>query len=174
MLDTARFRYLLSQYFNVDPRSVHAYIIGEHGDSEVPVWSLANIAGMHLEVYAQAAGIPCAISDLEQIFRHTRDAAYEIIQRKGATYSAVAAGLGRIVEAILRNQRTVLSVSSVVQDHLGIRDISLSLPAIVHRAGIERVLHLQLSPAESDALRHSAEILRHTLAQLDLPSAKAA
>jgi len=101
ILDTARFRYLLSEHFGVDSRSVHAYIIGEHGDSEVPVWSLANIAGMRLEDYAKATGMKYDAQKLQEIFRWTRDAAYEIIKRKGATYFALAAGLMRIVEAIL-------------------------------------------------------------------------
>lgn len=174
ILDTARFRYLLSQYFKVDARSVHAYIIGEHGDSEVPVWSLANIAGMRLNTYCEATGARLDDTAMQEIFRQTRDAAYEIIKRKGATYYAVAAGLMRIVEAIIRDQRTVLSVSSVVQDYLGIQNVCLSLPSIVHREGIERILHLELSPSETDALRRSAAVLRRTLTELQMPHAEAA
>ena len=97
ILDTARFRYMLSQHFGVDSRSVHAFIIGEHGDSEVPVWSLANIAGMRLEEFCAAQGRACDWKDLHAIFEQTRDAAYHIIARKQATYYAVAAGLMRIV-----------------------------------------------------------------------------
>ena len=104
ILNTARFRYLLSRQFGVDARSVHAYIVGEHGDSEVPVWSLANIAGMHLTEFAAAQGQPYDPKIMDEIFRQTRDAAYHIIERKGATYYAVAAGLMRITQAILRNQ----------------------------------------------------------------------
>ena len=170
ILDTARFRYLLGQHFRVDARSVHAYIIGEHGDSEVPVWSLANIAGMRLADFAAAQGIPCGPEHIQEIFRQTRDAAYHIIERKGATYYAVAAGLMRIVEAILRNQATVLSVSSLVADYYGIRDICLSLPAVITRAGVERVLCLELSSEEQQALRHSAEVLRQVAARLELGS----
>jgi L-lactate dehydrogenase len=133
ILDTGRFRHLLSEYFDVDPRSVHAYIIGEHGDSEVPVWSLANIAGMRLPDFARAVGVPCDQWQMDEIFKQTRDAAYHIIQRKGATYYAVAAGLMRIVEAILRDQHTILSVSSMVTDYYGISDVCLSLPTIVNR-----------------------------------------
>ena len=168
ILDTARFRYLLSQYFGVDPRSVHAYIIGEHGDSEVPVWSLANIAGMHLGDFAAAHGVSYAADKMEEIFRQTRDAAYHIIQRKGATYYAVAAGLMRIVEAILRNQATVLSVSSLVENNYGIRDVCLSLPTVVDRKGIARQLRLSLSAEEQQGLRKSAEVLKHTIAKLEL------
>ncbi|MGH9523992.1 MAG: L-lactate dehydrogenase [Terriglobales bacterium] len=168
ILDTARFRYLISHKFGVDTRSVHAYIIGEHGDSEVPVWSLANIAGMRLGEFAAANGIACEKSDLDEIFRCTRDAAYEIIKRKGATYYAVAAGLMRIVEAILRNQATVLSVSSLVSGYYGISDVSLSLPTIVDSAGVQRQLQLQLDETEQQGLHHSAEVLRATIASLQL------
>jgi L-lactate dehydrogenase len=166
-LDTARFRHLLSVHFGVDPRSVHAHIIGEHGDSEVPVWSLANIAGMRLPDYCAANGLALDQAALDEIFRQTRDAAYEIIERKGATYYAVAAGLMRIVEAILRDQSTVLPVSSLVEDYLDLDGICLSLPSVVHRGGVERALRLTLSPAEVEALRRSADILRTTTAQLE-------
>ena len=148
ILDTARFRYLLSQHFGVDPRSVHAYIIGEHGDSEVPVWSLANIAGMRLPAFCAAQGVPCDQSVMDDIFRQTRDAAYSIIKRKGATYYAVAAGLMRMMEAILRNQSTVLSVSSLIKDYYGLSDICLSLPVVVDRGGVDRVLRLDLTTEE--------------------------
>lgn len=172
ILDTARFRQLLSRHFRVDARSVHAFIIGEHGDSEVPAWSLANIAGMRLEAFCAANGMPYDLEALDQIFVQTRDAAYHIIERKGATYYAVAAGLMRIVEAILRDQGTVLSVSSLVDDgSLGDGDVCLSLPTVVGRTGIERVIRLEMSPAEHDALRRSADVLRTTIGQLGLASA---
>ncbi len=166
ILDTARFRHLLSEYFGVDPRSVHAHIIGEHGDSEVPVWSLANVAGMRLPEFAQTSGIPYDEGKMDDIFKQTRDAAYAIIERKGATYYAVAAGLIRIVEAILRDQHTVLSVSSAVTGAYGINDVCLSLPTIVNRNGVDRVLHLDLNPSEKAGLRHSAEVLKQIIAKL--------
>jgi L-lactate dehydrogenase len=168
ILDTARFRHLLSRHFGVDARSVHAHIIGEHGDSEVPVWSLANIAGMRLPAFCDANALSADQAALDEIFLKTRDAAYHIIERKGATYYAVAAGLLRIVEAIVRNQRTVLSVSSLVHDYYGIRDVCLSLPTIIARAGVERVLKLDLADEEAQKLRRSAEILAETIAKLDL------
>ena len=168
ILDTARFRYLLGEHFGVEARSVHAYIIGEHGDSEVPVWSLANIAGLRLADYADLNGIPHEQSALDDIFRRTRDAAYHIIERKGATYFAVAAGLMRIVEAILRDQHTVLSVSSLIRDYYGIDGLCLSLPTVVGRNGIERVLRLQLSESEQKALQHSADVLRKTAGTIGL------
>lgn len=168
ILDTARFRYLLSQTFNVDPRSVHAYIIGEHGDSEVPVWSLANIAGMRLPMFCQANGYGCSQDLLEDIFRQTRDAAYHIIERKGATYYAIGTGLTRIVEAILRDQSTVLSVSSLIHDYYGLSDICFSLPSVIDAGGVERVLRLELSDDEVEGLKKSANLLKSTIQQLNL------
>ena len=167
ILDTARFRHLLSRHFQVDARSVHAFIVGEHGDSEVPVWSTANIAGMPLEAFCAANGMALDEAARRQVFEQTRDAAYHIIERKGATYYAVAAGLMRIVEAILRDQHTVLSVSSLIPDGtFGEGDVCLSLPTVVGRGGVHRVLRLDLSPAEAGALQRSADVLRGTIQQI--------
>jgi L-lactate dehydrogenase len=168
ILDTARFRFLLSQHFGVDARSIHAFIIGEHGDSEVPAWSLANIAGMRLPDYCRENGLPYETEAMEKIFASTRDAAYHIIERKGATYYAVAAGLLRITQSILRHQNTVLSVSSLVKDYYGISDVCFSLPTVIDRGGIQRVLRLELDESETAKLRHSADILRQTIRALDL------
>ena len=133
ILDTARFRMLLAERHGVDPRSVHAHVSGEHGDSEVAVWSSANIAGMPLADYAATTGIGLDDEARAESESATRNAAYQIIERKGATYYAVAAGLVRIVEAILRDQQTVLSVSSLVPDAYGVGEICLSLPTVVTR-----------------------------------------
>jgi L-lactate dehydrogenase len=166
ILDTARFRYLLSEHFSVDARSVHAFVVGEHGDTEVPVWSLANIAGMKLTDYRAAHGMPADEAAMRAIVDDTRQAAYHIIERKGATYYAVAAGLLRIVEAILRDQATVLSVSSLVGGYYGLTDVCLSLPSVVERSGISRVLHLTLDDEETVALQRSAKVLRETIDSL--------
>jgi L-lactate dehydrogenase len=168
ILDTARFRMLLADHYGVDPRSVHAHIAGEHGDTEVPVWSSANIAGMPIADFAAAADIGGDDEALGAIFEATRDAAYQIIERKGATYYAVAAGLVRIVQAILRDQRTVLSVSSLIEDYYGIDDVYLSLPTVVGRRGVERTLRLGLSAEEASALRRSAAQLREAIDVLGL------
>lgn len=169
VLDTARFRYLLSEYLDLDPRNVHAYIVGEHGDSEVPVWSLANVAGMRLAEYCLRE--ECDIGDevRERISHEVRDAAYEVIERKGATYYAVAVALVRIVESILRDQHTVLSVSNLVPGFYGIKDVYLSLPAVIGGGGVERVVHLALDEAEVEALKESASVLHGVLEELDLP-----
>jgi len=168
ILDTSRFRYLLSQHFGVDARSVHAYIIGEHGDSEVPVWSSANIAGMRLPQFCKAQGISYDQRTMENIFLQTRDAAYRIIERKGATYYAVAAGLMRITQAILRDQSTVLSISSLIDDYHGLADVCFSLPTVIDRGGVEQVLHLELDNEEIEKLRHSAALLKTTIKSLGL------
>jgi len=166
ILDTARFRYLLSQHFDVDARSVHGFIVGEHGDSEVPVWSLTNIAGMRLPEYTKHNACACSPEQMDEIFTQTRDAAYHIIERKGATFYAIAAGLMRITEAILRDQSTVLSVSSLVNGLYGIEDVYLSLPTVLHRGGVERVIQLELSDDEESKLRSSARVLKETIASL--------
>jgi L-lactate dehydrogenase len=168
ILDTARFRYLLSEHAGVDPRSVHAYIIGEHGDSEVPVWSLANIAGMRLKDYCIANCMSYSQEVWDKIFEKTRDAAYEIIERKGATYYAVANGLLRITEAILRDQDTVLSLSSLIGSYYGIEDVYLSVPTIVGRNGITRTLNLTLSDDEIKGLVNSSQVLKDMIKQVGL------
>lgn len=168
ILDTARFRYLLSQHFGVDPRSIHAFIVGEHGDSEVPVWSLANISGMRLREYCAANGCRFDERQMHEIFEQTRHAAYHIIERKGATHYAVAAGLMRIVEAIVRDQRTVLSVSSLIRGFYGIDEVYFSVPAVVAGGGIERILRLTLDPGEVEALRRSAGVMVDVLTSIGL------
>jgi len=168
ILDTARFRWLLSHHTGVDARSVHAYIIGEHGDSEVPVWSLANIAGMNLVEYCKMNCRNYEPLIFENIFKSTRGAAYEIIEKKGATYYAIASGLVRIVEAILRGQDTVLSVSTLVKDFYGIHDVYLSLPCVIGHNGIKRVMHLRLNEEEQAGIRSSAQLLKGYLVDLGL------
>ena len=166
ILDTARFRYLLGQHYNVDPRSVHGYIVGEHGDSEVPLWSLANIGGVRLRDFRSAAGQGYDEAALQSIFEQTRDAAYTIIDRKGATYYAIGLGLLSIVEAILRDQHTVLTASSLMAGQYGVKDICISLPSIVGAHGIEGVLDLPLSSDEAEAFRRSASILQDRFRQV--------
>ncbi len=166
ILDTARFRYMLGEHYKVDPRSVHAYIVGEHGDSELALWSLANIAGVRLRDFVGANGRGYDEGALETIFEQTRTAAYEIIKRKKATYYAIGLGLLTIVEAILRDQNTVLTVCSPLSGQYGVDGIAISLPTIVGRNGIEEVLNLPISEAEAAAFQHSASTLKERLAQL--------
>lgn len=168
ILDTARFRSMLSQYAGVDSRSVHAYIIGEHGDSEVPVWSLANIAGMNLQDYCRQNCKEYEPQIFERIFTSTRDAAYEIIKRKGSTYYAIGNGLLRIVEAVLRGQDSVLSVSNLITGYYGIEDIYLSLPCIIGHNGIKQSMFLELNEIEQQGIQKSAEVLRKSLREIGL------
>jgi len=132
------------------------------------VWSLANIAGMRLPDYCRASGLAYEPEQMNKIFESTRDAAYRIIERKGATYYAVAAGLMRITQAILRHQSTVLSVSSLIDDYCGISNVCFSLPTVVDGGGIRTVLRLELSEKEARKLRESAGVLQKTIAALDL------
>lgn len=171
ILDTARFRAMLSHHIGVDARSVHAYIIGEHGDSEVPVWSLANIAGMNLQDYCRENCLKYDPKLFDRIFEETRNAAYEIIQRKGATYYAIGSGLVRIVEAILRGQDTVLSVSTLINDYYDINDVYLSIPCVIGQDGIKQPMHLVLNETEQSGIKNSARVLHEILhSDLDLPS----
>lgn len=165
-LDTARLRYMLGVHYGVDPRSVHAYVVGEHGDSELPLWSLANIAGVRLPDFVGANGQGYDRAALDRIFDQTRNAAYEIIQRKKATYYAIGLGLLSIVEAVLRDQHTVMTVSSPLSGEYGVDGIAISMPAIVGRSGVEEVLNLPLSEAELAAFRASAQTLKEWLHQL--------
>lgn len=166
VLDTARFRYLLGNHLGVDPRNVHGYIIGEHGDSEVPVWSRTTVAGIPLDEFQMQPTCDCPTEIRQRIFRSTRDAAYEIIKRKGATYYAVAAALTRIVESILSDQRSVLSVSTLVPTCYSLGELYLSLPTVVGKNGVERVLEMPLTEQEAQGLRNSARLLREVLSKL--------
>ncbi len=144
ILDTARFRFLLGRCADVDPRSVHAYIIGEHGDTELPVWSLASVGGMPIEQFAHISGCPYTDDTRSNIYTDVREAAYHIIEKKGATYYAIALGLQRIVEAILRDEHSVLSVSTLLQDFHGISDVCLGVPCVINRSGVDRIIQLPL------------------------------
>jgi L-lactate dehydrogenase len=163
ILDTSRFRFLLGQYYGVDARSVHAYIIGEHGDSEIPLWSLANIGGVRLQEFAPLKSKAYNQADMDSLFASVRDAAYEIIKRKGATYYGIGLGLVSIVETILGDYRSVLSVSTLMTGQYGVRDMSLSLPCVVGANGVEEVLTLNLSAAEENGFRESAKKLKTTM-----------
>ncbi len=158
ILDTARLRSLLGRRFDVDARSVHAHVIGEHGDSEVVAWSAANIAGIPLDRVNPER--PFGEAQREAMAEETRRAADAIIERKGHTAYGIGAGLVRIVEAIIGDERAVLSVSSAVDGPFGIHGVCLSLPAIIGGGGIEGVLPLGLDAPEQRALLRSAAIIR--------------
>lgn len=169
VLDTSRLRYLISEHCGVDPRNVHAYIIGEHGDTELAVWSNANIAGMALSKYCPMCNdhSQCdSKKELTEIFEEVKDSAYKIIEAKGATYYAVALALVRIVGAILRDENSVLPVSTLINDYYGVNDVCLSLPCLVNRNGVEKVLSLELSPQEQERFKYSADSLKKIIEKI--------
>jgi L-lactate dehydrogenase len=163
VLDTARFRFELGRHFGVDARNVHAYILGEHGDSEVPIWSCATIAGMPLDDFCKKLHRDCKECVRDDIFERVKNAAYEIIRLKGSTYYAIGLGTVRILESILRDQQTVMSCSTWLSGQYGVEDLCFSLPVQLGRSGIVRVLDPPVSDDEADALRASARILREAL-----------
>ncbi|HEX8071750.1 MAG TPA: L-lactate dehydrogenase [Pyrinomonadaceae bacterium] len=162
VLDSARLRVMLGAELRVEPRSVHAHIIGEHGDSEIAAWSAARVAGVPLTDFCGAASRP----DFDELLRRVRRAAPDIIERKGYTSFAIASCVARICEAILRDEHTVLPVSTLTTGQYGIEGVYLSLPCVVGRAGVERVIELPLDEAERAGLRASADVLRRTLERL--------
>jgi len=168
ILDTARLRYLLGEYLQVDPRNVHAYIIGEHGDSEVPVWSLANVAGIRLKDYCPLCNVPYNIDDFNDLFLKVRNAGYEIVKRKGRTFYAVALGMTKIVESILRNENAVLTVSCFLQNYHGVSDTCLSVPVVLNRSGVKEIIKLPLDEKEIADFQKSATIIRNVVHSLDL------
>lgn len=168
VLDSARFRYLLSRHCEVDPRNVHAYIIGEHGDSEVPVWSKVNIAGVSFLQYCPVCQKQCPQDEREEIFNQVKNAAYEIIKRKGATYYAISLALVRIVASILRDENSVLTVSTLVDDYYDISDVCLSVPCVLNRNGISKILKIGLDDAETKKLQNSARVLKSVIKDLHI------
>lgn len=168
VLDTARFKYMLGEHMGVDPRNVHAYIIGEHGDTEVPTWSLASIAGIPMDAYCKECKSCDAESFKSETFDKVKNAAYEIIDRKNATYYAVALAVRRIVEAIVRNENSILTVSSLFEGEYGLNDICLSIPSQVNSEGISRILNIPLSSEETGLLNKSAQALKQVISELNL------
>ena len=169
VLDTARLKYLLGQELGVDSRNVHAAVIGEHGDSELAVWSSANISSLDLDRFCQLRGKEDYRAVLERIYREVRDSAYEIIARKGATYYGIAMAVARIAECIAKNESAMLPVSTVLEGQYGLSGLCLSIPTIVGQDGAETVLEIPLSPRERAALLSSAQQLQDVIRQLELP-----
>ena len=167
LLDSARFRYLLSHHCGIDSRNVHAYVIGEHGDSEVPAWSRVNIAGTPMETYCTLCGRGCGQQVRDRLFEQVKDSAYHIIERKGATYYAISLALVRIVESVLRNEHSVLTVSSLLNDYYGVDDVCLSVPTVVDRSGIVKVIQSPLSDLEIERFQQSAAVLKQAINELE-------
>jgi len=167
VLDSSRFRHLLSKYCGVDVHNVHAYILGEHGDSEFAAWSMTNIAGISIDEYCPVCGNCSDWKHQRQIIeQQVRDSAYHIINYKGSTQFAVGLALVRITGAILRSQNSILSVSTLVESDFGIKDVCLSVPCVVSDTGVTRIIESPLSSEELASLSHSAKVLRKAIDSL--------
>ncbi|HIW43245.1 MAG TPA: L-lactate dehydrogenase [Candidatus Mediterraneibacter vanvlietii] len=167
VLDTARLKYLVSEKLNVDSRNVHAFIAGEHGDSELAVWSCANIYGISIDEFAKIRGFRDFTKEKDEIYHAVRDSAYEIIERKGATYYGIGMAAAKIAEAIVRDSHTVVPVSVSLNGEYGLSDLCLSIPAVIGSRGAEQVLEISLNAEEEERLRRSADELKEVLAQIE-------
>ena len=174
VLDTGRLKQLLGEELRVDSRNIHAFIIGEHGDSELAVWSEANVSGLALEDFCRIRGQALQREDMDRLYREVRDSAYEIIRRKGATYYGIAMAVGRIAECIVKDEQSVLPISVVLEGQYGLGGLALSIPSIVGRNGLKEILEIPLSGAENGALRKSAQQMQEAIAALDLGRVPAA
>ena len=159
-LDTARFKVLLGEYFEVDPRNVHALIIGEHGDSELPVFSQASIGSENLQQFLERRNNPNDAEELKNIYQKVRNAAYEIINRKGVTNFGIGMALTRITKAILNNEHSILTVSCPLDGLYGQENIYMSVPAVVNRNGIREIIEIDLNEKEKEQFEKSAQALR--------------
>ena len=168
VLDTARLKYLLGQHLGVDSRNVHAAIIGEHGDSELAVWSSANISSIDLDQFCQLRSHLNNREILDRIYHEVRDSAYEIIRRKGATYYGIAMAVARIAECIVKNEHAMLPVSVLLEGQYGLESLCLSIPSIVGYDGVETVLEIPLAPVERQALLASARQIKEVIREIDL------
>ncbi|MGM9929690.1 MAG: L-lactate dehydrogenase [Bacillus sp. (in: firmicutes)] len=163
ILDTARFRYELGEYFDIDTRNVHAYIIGEHGDTELPVYSHVNLGAKPL-AKALETKADYKKEDLDEMFVNVRDAAYRIIERKQATYYGIAMGLARITKAILQDENSILTVSTLLEGQYGHDDIYIGVPCVVNRSGVREIVELELNAEEQEKFNHSVKVLKETMA----------
>lgn len=168
VLDTARLKYLLSRHLDVDSRSIHAFIIGEHGDSELAVWSAANVSGIPLNHFCELRGYFDHMESMDRIYQSVRDSAYEIIEKKGATYYGVAMAVCRIAESVIRNEHSIMPISVYLDGLYGLRDICLSIPTVVGQEGAEKVLDIPLDLMEMGKLVYSAEELKKIIGELKL------
>jgi len=166
VLDSARFRYLISQYCHVDVGNVHAYILGEHGDSELPAWSMTNVAGVPVDEYAPKNGNGDWPTERERIMRDVKESAYHIINYKGATYYAIGMALTRIVGAILQDQQSVLTISTFLDGEYGVKDVCLGVPCVIGQDGVVSIVEASLMRDEQKALEKSANTLREALNNL--------
>ena len=163
VLDTARLKYLLGEHLSVDSRSVHAFIIGEHGDSEIAAWSCANVSGIKLDRFCDMRGFHEHEASMRRIAEEVKNSAYKIIDKKKATYYGVAMAVRRICQAISRDEKSILPVSTIQHGTFGIEGVTLSMPAVVGKDGVETQVPLELDEKEREALLHSAETLKKVI-----------
>lgn len=168
VLDTARLKYLVGEHLGVDSRSVHAFIIGEHGDSELAVWSGANVSGVDLDHFCELCGHTRHRENMERIYTDVRDSAYEIIEKKGATYYGIAAAVARIAQCIVRDEHSVLPVSTNLHGLYGVGDLCMSVPTVVGRRGAEKVLEIEMNDEERAEFCRSAATLEEVARTLQL------
>ncbi len=168
VLDTGRLKQLLGEELGVDSRNIHAFIAGEHGDSELAVWSEANVSGLALEDFCRIRGRALGLADMDRLYREVRDSAYEIIRRKGVTCYGIAMAVGRIAACIVKDEHAVLPISVVMDGQYGLNGLALSIPSILGRQGLEEILEIPLSPEEERALQASARQMQEAIASLDL------
>lgn len=166
VLDTARLKYLLGEHLSVDSRGVHAFIIGEHGDSEIAVWSSANVSGVPLHTFCEMRGFYDHDNAMREIGENVKNSAYAIIERKGATYYGIAMAVQRICEAVVRDEKSILPVSAALHGEFGINDATLSVPSVLGANGVEKVVPISLSDDEVTRLRYSADMLKGIFAEL--------
>jgi len=169
VLDTARLKYMISDYCKVDPANIHAYIIGEHGETELAVWSNATIAGMAVETYCSVyAHLNNPKKELAGIFEKVRNSAHLIIEAKGATNYSIALALLKITRSIVRGENSILPVSTMVSDYYGVSDVCMGVPAYVSKNGVEHFLKISLSKPEQVQFKHSADVLKEIIASINL------
>ncbi|MFM7014614.1 MAG: L-lactate dehydrogenase [Actinomycetota bacterium] len=168
VLDSSRLRWQLAQKIGVSTESVHAMIVGEHGDSEFPLWSEAKIGPVALSEWRTASGLPLSQAELDEIAENVKNAAYKVIAGKGATNYAIGLSATRIIEAVLRDESVILPVSSVLNGYLGVSDVALSVPTVVNRQGAFRTIPMEMSSAELERFQASAKALRETIESLGI------
>ena len=168
-LDTARFRYLIAKYCRVNARNIHAYILGEHGDSEFAIWSSAMVGGTHIKNYCNMSEFLKDSDEVfQKLFEEVRDSAYKIIERKGETSYGIGLALARISQAIINDENTILPVSTLIEDFYEVNDVYLSLPSIINKNGVQQTLNIELNDEEIKNFKNSAKNLKNVIRRVDL------
>lgn len=166
VLDSARLKYLIGKHLDVDPRSVHAYIIGEHGDSELAIWSSANVSGVPLNEFCELKGYVKHEQNRKNLYEEVKNSAYKIIERKGATYYGIALSVRRICQSIVQDEHSILPISSLIDGHFGLHEVCMGVPTILGHNGVEQVLDIEIDEKEQELLLKSAEELKQVIERI--------